>query len=189
MGTVQNWYPAWEIGAVCSMSGNAGRQGVHAVLRKSRGFPSFHTTWWGSAWRAPLDSGGSSSDTQGYLTMCCSRIRLLKIAKVLICLIVVTQLCLFFVNSGSLFDLANTKIFRWGTGSFAACAVWCGCLCLISLSVSLSFLHWNFWSELGDHFTSAEHGVWKIHSQKPASFGSLFSRASFCSCLKQLLLH
>ncbi|KAF4797327.1 hypothetical protein TURU_073434 [Turdus rufiventris] len=44
--------------------------------------------------------------------MCCSRIKLLKIAKVLICLIVLTQLCLFIVNSGSLFDLANTKIFR-----------------------------------------------------------------------------
>lgn len=74
--------------------------------------PCFRTTWWGSAWRAPLDSGGSSSDTQGYLSMCCSRIKLLKIAKVLICLIVLTQLCLFVVNSGSLFDLANTKIFR-----------------------------------------------------------------------------
>ncbi|XP_039937974.1 alpha-N-acetylgalactosaminide alpha-2,6-sialyltransferase 1 [Hirundo rustica] len=44
--------------------------------------------------------------------MCCSRIRLPKTAKALICLIVVMQFCLFFVNSSSLFDLAKTKIFR-----------------------------------------------------------------------------
>ncbi|XP_066188160.1 alpha-N-acetylgalactosaminide alpha-2,6-sialyltransferase 1 [Sylvia atricapilla] len=44
--------------------------------------------------------------------MRCSRIRLPKIAKALICLIVVTQFCLFFFNSSSLFDLAKTKIFR-----------------------------------------------------------------------------
>ncbi|XP_068065505.1 alpha-N-acetylgalactosaminide alpha-2,6-sialyltransferase 1 [Anomalospiza imberbis] len=44
--------------------------------------------------------------------MCCSRIRLPKIAKALICLIVVTQFYLFIGNSSSLFDLAKTKIFR-----------------------------------------------------------------------------
>ncbi|XP_038013288.1 alpha-N-acetylgalactosaminide alpha-2,6-sialyltransferase 1 isoform X1 [Motacilla alba alba] len=44
--------------------------------------------------------------------MRCSRIRLPKIAKALICLIVVTQFCLFIGNSSSLFDLAKTKIFR-----------------------------------------------------------------------------
>ncbi|XP_023794308.1 alpha-N-acetylgalactosaminide alpha-2,6-sialyltransferase 1 [Cyanistes caeruleus] len=44
--------------------------------------------------------------------MRCSRIRLPKIAKALICLVVVTQFCLFIVNSSSLFDLVKTKIFR-----------------------------------------------------------------------------
>ncbi|XP_064251793.1 alpha-N-acetylgalactosaminide alpha-2,6-sialyltransferase 1 [Passer domesticus] len=44
--------------------------------------------------------------------MRCPRIRLPKIAKVLLCLIAVTQFCLFFGNSRSLFDLAKTKIFR-----------------------------------------------------------------------------
>ncbi|KAL9833688.1 alpha-N-acetylgalactosaminide alpha-2,6-sialyltransferase 1 isoform 2-T2 [Geothlypis trichas] len=44
--------------------------------------------------------------------MRCSRIRLPKIAKALICLIVVIQFCLFLGNSSSLFDLAKTKIFR-----------------------------------------------------------------------------
>uniref|UniRef100_A0A8C3NN17 alpha-N-acetylgalactosaminide alpha-2,6-sialyltransferase n=1 Tax=Geospiza parvula TaxID=87175 RepID=A0A8C3NN17_GEOPR len=42
--------------------------------------------------------------------MRCSRIRLPKIAKALICLVVVIQFCLFLGNSSSLFDLA--KIFR-----------------------------------------------------------------------------
>lgn len=54
----------------------------------------------------------SASDPHGYFTMCCSRIRLPKIARALICLIAVTQLCLFIGNSSSLFDLAKTKIFR-----------------------------------------------------------------------------
>ncbi|XP_036250724.1 alpha-N-acetylgalactosaminide alpha-2,6-sialyltransferase 1 [Molothrus ater] len=44
--------------------------------------------------------------------MRCSRIRLPKIAKALVCLIVVIQFCLFLGNSSSLFDLAKTKIFR-----------------------------------------------------------------------------
>ncbi|XP_014744677.1 PREDICTED: alpha-N-acetylgalactosaminide alpha-2,6-sialyltransferase 1 [Sturnus vulgaris] len=44
--------------------------------------------------------------------MDCSRMRLLKIVKALICLVVVTQFCLFVVNSSSLFDLAKLKIFR-----------------------------------------------------------------------------
>ncbi|XP_041265306.1 alpha-N-acetylgalactosaminide alpha-2,6-sialyltransferase 1 [Onychostruthus taczanowskii] len=44
--------------------------------------------------------------------MRCPRIRLPKIAKALLCLFAVTQFCLFFGNSSSLFDLARTKIFR-----------------------------------------------------------------------------
>ncbi|XP_066056504.1 alpha-N-acetylgalactosaminide alpha-2,6-sialyltransferase 1 isoform X1 [Chamaea fasciata] len=43
--------------------------------------------------------------------MRCYRIRLPKIAKALICLMVVTQFCLFIFNSSS-FDLAKTKVFR-----------------------------------------------------------------------------
>ncbi|RLV99299.1 hypothetical protein DV515_00009992 [Chloebia gouldiae] len=46
------------------------------------------------------------------LAMRCSRIRLPKIAKALICLVVVSQFYLFISNSSSLFDLAKTKIFR-----------------------------------------------------------------------------
>ncbi|XP_041342532.1 alpha-N-acetylgalactosaminide alpha-2,6-sialyltransferase 1 [Pyrgilauda ruficollis] len=44
--------------------------------------------------------------------MRCPRIRLPKIAKALLCLFAVTQFCLFFGSSSSLFDLAKTKIFR-----------------------------------------------------------------------------
>ncbi|XP_002188632.5 alpha-N-acetylgalactosaminide alpha-2,6-sialyltransferase 1 isoform X1 [Taeniopygia guttata] len=44
--------------------------------------------------------------------MRCSRVRLPKIAKALICLLVVAQFYLFVGNSSSLFDLAKTKIFR-----------------------------------------------------------------------------
>lgn len=166
---------------MCRESGNAGRQGVHVVIGRSRGKTSpvlphalvrqslASTSGQQRLWHSRVSHHALLQDKAHEnchspdLPHCCNTVLPLRGQFQL----------LVWLDKDK--DFQVRVLFLCGMH----CLVWVLVLAFC-LSVCLSFLPCNLhvWSELGDNFTLAEHGVGRS-SQKPASLGSLFSRASF----------
>lgn len=146
------------------MSGNAGRQGVHVVIGKSRGKTSPvlpHTLvrpclasasgqrqqhlWHSRVSHHALFQDKAPKNCQSPdLPRCCNTVLPLHCQFQL----------LVWLGEDKVFQVRD--LFLCGVH----CLVWVFVLAF-SLSLSLSFLPWNlhFWSDFSDHFTLAEHGV------------------------------